>query len=131
MLRDQHRAVEKLFKSVDKGDLSVVPDICAALEEHARIEEEVFYPAVRAEVPDELSDILEAAEEHLIVKRLVAELSEMSPDDETYAAKATVLAESVRHHVREEEDEMFPAVRTALGRTRLTEIGSQMETVVA
>ena len=129
MLREQHRAVEKLFKAVDKGDLSVVPDICAALEQHARIEEEVFYPAVRAEVPDEVAEVLEATEEHLIVKRLVAELTELSPDDETYEAKATVLAELVRHHVREEEDEMFPEVRSALGRKRLTELAEEMERV--
>ena len=127
LLRTQHREVEKLFKAVDKGDLSVVPEICAALEEHARIEEDVFYPAVRAEVPDEASDILESLEEHLIVKRLVSELSGMQPDDETYEAKATVLAENVRHHVREEEDELFPAVRSALGRKRLVELADEMQ----
>jgi hemerythrin superfamily protein len=127
MLRTQHREVEKLFKAVDKGDLAVVPEICAALEEHARIEEDVFYPAVRAEVPDEASDILESLEEHLIVKRLVAELQEMSADDEAYEAKATVLAENVRHHVREEEDELFPAVREALGRKRLVELAEEMQ----
>jgi hemerythrin superfamily protein len=127
LLRTQHREVEKLFKAVDKGDVSVVPEICAALEEHARIEEDVFYPAVRDEVPDELSQVLESVEEHLIVKRLVAELKEMRPDDEAYEAKATVLAENVRHHVREEEDEMFPAVRSALGRKRLMELADQMQ----
>lgn len=127
LLRTQHREVEKLFKAVDKGDLSVVPEICAALEEHARIEEEVFYPAVRAEVPDEVSTILESLEEHLIVKRLVAELSQMQRDDDAYEAKATVLAENVRHHVREEEDELFPAVRSALGRKRLLEIAEEMQ----
>ena len=127
LLRTQHREVEKLFKAVDKGDLSVVAEICAALEEHALIEEDVFYPAVRAEVPDEASDILESLEEHLIVKRLVAELTEMSPDDEAYEAKATVLAENVRHHVREEEDELFPAVRSALGRKRLVELADEMQ----
>ncbi|MFN8157064.1 MAG: hemerythrin domain-containing protein [Candidatus Nanopelagicales bacterium] len=127
LLRTQHREVEKLFKAVDKGDLSVVPEICAALEEHALIEEDVFYPAVRAEVPDEASDILESLEEHLIVKRLVAELREMDPDDEAYEAKATVLAENVRHHVREEEDELFPAVRSALGRKRLVELADEMQ----
>ena len=126
LLRTQHREVEKLFKAVDKGDLSVVPEICAALEEHALIEEDVFYPAVRAEVPDEASDILESLEEHLIVKRLVAELREMDPDDEAYEAKATVLAENVRHHVREEEDELFPVVRSALGRKRLVELAEEM-----
>ncbi|HET7902166.1 MAG TPA: hemerythrin domain-containing protein [Candidatus Nanopelagicales bacterium] len=127
MLRQQHREVEKLFKAVDKGDLSVVPEICAALTEHARIEEDVFYPAVRAEAPDELSIILESYEEHLIVKRLISELESMSSGDETYQAKATVLSENVRHHVKEEEDELFPAVRSALGRKRLTELAEEMQ----
>jgi hemerythrin superfamily protein len=127
LLRTQHREVEKLFKAVDKGDLSVVPEICAALEEHARIEEDVFYPAVSDEVPDEMSMVRESLEEHLIVKRLVSELSRMSADDPTYEAKATVLAENVRHHVREEEDELFPAVRSALGRKRLVELAELMQ----
>jgi hemerythrin superfamily protein len=126
MLKDQHREVEKLFKKVDKGHLAVVPDICDALEEHARLEELLFYPAVRADVPDEKADVLEAYEEHLIVKRLVSELRTLPASDEAYEAKATVLVENVRHHVREEEDEMFPAVRAALGRKRLTEIGDDM-----
>ena len=127
LLRTQHREVEKLFKAVDKGDLSVVPEICAALEEHARIEEDVFYPAVSDEVPDEMSMVRESLEEHLIVKRLVSELSRMAADDPTYEAKATVLAENVRHHVREEEDELFPAVRSALGRKRLVELADEMQ----
>lgn len=127
LLRSQHRDVEKLFKAVDKGDLSVVPEICAALEEHARIEEDVFYPAVRDEVPDEVSTVLESLEEHLIVKRLVSELQSMDAHDDAYEAKATVLVENVRHHVREEEDELFPAVRSALGRKRLTELAELMQ----
>jgi hemerythrin superfamily protein len=127
LLRQQHREVEKLVKSVDKGELGVVPEICAALTEHARIEEDVFYPAVRAEAPDELATILESYEEHRIVKRLISELESMSADDETYEAKATVLSENVRHHVREEEDELFPAVRSAMGRKRLTELAELMQ----
>jgi hemerythrin superfamily protein len=127
LLKNQHREVEKLFKRLDKGDLSVVPAICDALELHASLEETLFYPAVRSDVPDETADVLEAFEEHLIVKRLVAELRELDESDETYEAKATVLMENVRHHVREEEDEMFPAVRAALGRKRLTELGDELQ----
>lgn len=125
-LREQHRNVEKLFKKVDKGDLTVVPDICDALEQHAMLEETIFYPAVRSDVPDETGTVLESVEEHLIVKRLVGELKDLSASDETYEAKATVLIENVRHHVREEEDDMFPAVRAALGRNRLTELGDRL-----
>lgn len=126
LLKEQHRAVEKLFKALARGDLSVVPEICDSLEQHAEIEETTFYPAVRQEVPEETAAVLESFEEHLIVKRLVSELRQLSSDDEDYQAKATVLMENVRHHVREEEDEMFPVVRSALGRKRLTEIGELM-----
>lgn len=131
MLRNDHKTVESLFKKLDKDDVSVVPEICAALTQHAYIEEQVFYPAVRAEVEDELDDVLEAVEEHHLVKVLVAELESLTPSDETYKAKATVLAELVRHHVEEEEGEMFPRVREALGRRRLTEIGAEMERTAA
>jgi hemerythrin-like domain-containing protein len=87
----------------------------------------VFYPSVRAEVDDSLDEVLEAVEEHHVVKVLIGELEELSPSDETYKAKATVLMELVRHHIEEEEGEMFPQVRDALGRKRLTEIGAAME----
>ena len=127
MLRDDHKTVEALFKKLEKDDLSVVPDICAALTQHAFIEEQVFYPAVRAEVDDSLDEVLEAVEEHHVVKVLIAELEDLDASDESYKAKATVLMELVRHHVEEEEGEMFPQVRSALGRKRLTEIGAAME----
>jgi hemerythrin superfamily protein len=127
MLRNDHKEVEALFKRLEKGDLSVVPDICTALTRHAIIEEEEFYPAVRAEVDGALDDVLEAIEEHHVVKVLVTELEALTPSDETYKAKATVLMELVRHHVEEEETEMFPEVRHALGRKRLTEIGERLE----
>jgi hemerythrin superfamily protein len=127
MLRNDHNEVEALFKRLEKGDLTVVPDICTALAQHAIIEEEEFYPAVRSGVDGALDDVLEAIEEHHVVKVLVAELEAIEPSDETYKAKATVLMELVRHHVEEEESEMFPEVRKALGRKRLTEIGERLE----
>ena len=131
MLRADHKEVEALFKRLEKDDLGVVPDICAALTQHAFIEEQVFYPAVREDVEGALDDVLEAVEEHHLVKTLVGELTALEPSDETYKAKATVLMELVRHHVEEEEGEMFPEVRQALGRKRLTEIGEQMESAKA
>lgn len=125
-LRADHKAVEKLFKQVEKDDLSVVPEICAALSLHAMIEEDVFYPAVRSEVDGALDDVLEAMEEHALVKGLVLDLEAMTGDEETYKAKATVLIELVRHHVEEEETEMFPRVRAVVGRRRLQELGADL-----
>jgi hemerythrin superfamily protein len=131
MLRADHKEVEALFKRLEKDDLGVVPDICAALTQHAYIEEQIFYPAVREGVEGALDEVLEAVEEHHLVKTLIGELTALEPSDETYKAKATVLMELVRHHVEEEEGEMFPEVRQALGRKRLTEIGEQMESARA
>jgi hemerythrin superfamily protein len=127
MLREDHKNVEKLFKALEKDDLSVVPQICEELTVHAQIEESIFYPAVRAEMEDSAEDIGEAVEEHHIVKVLIEELQAMAPDDEAYKSKATVLMELVRHHVDEEESELFPEVRSELGRSRLQELGEQME----
>ena len=126
MLKDDHKEVRLLFRAMEKGELDVVPDICAALTTHAHLEEQVFYPAVRAEVEDSDSEILEALEEHHVATRLIEELEGMDPGDEAYQAKATVLMENVLHHVKEEETELFPLVREALGRKRLQEIGAEM-----
>ncbi len=126
MLRDDHKKVEQMFKAFEKGDLSVVPEFCEALTVHAAIEETVFYPAVRAEGGDAGEDIGEAVEEHHVVKILIEEIAQLSPDDEPYTSKATVLMELVRHHVKEEEDELFPKVRSELGRNRLLELGDEM-----
>lgn len=126
MLREDHKRVARMFRELEGDDLDIVPDICAALTAHAFIEETVFYPAIRAEVPQSAEDIGESVEEHHIVKVLIAELDELSQDDDAYKSKATVLMELVRHHVKEEEDELFPTVRAALGRNRLQELGDEM-----
>jgi iron-sulfur cluster repair protein YtfE (RIC family) len=96
------------------------------LSVHAVIEEEIFYPAVRQAVPDATSTVLESLEEHHVVKWTLSELDGMSPEDERFDAKTTVLIESVRHHVKEEQDELFPKVREALGRKVLGELGDSM-----
>lgn len=127
MLREDHKQAEQMFKLLEKDDLSVVPDICAALTVHAQIEEEIFYPVVRAEVEDAQDDIGEAVQEHHLVKILISELQSLTPDDVEYRSKAIVLMELVRHHVEEEEGELFPDVRSALGRNRLQELGAVMQ----
>ncbi|CAN5621377.1 hemerythrin domain-containing protein [soil metagenome] len=118
LLKDDHKTVERLFKRFEKagdrafktkGDL--VEEIIRELSIQAEIEEQIFYPAVRAaEVPGAKDDVLERLEEHLVVKRLLADLEKMDPEHERFDAKVTVLIENVRHHVEEEEDELFPEV---------------------
>jgi len=130
MLMADHKAVKALFREYEKLAKSDAPDeqkealvedICIELALHAKVEEEIFYPAVRAAIAD--GDLLDEAEvEHATVKDLIAQLQEMLPYENLYDAKVKVLSEYVEHHVKEEEDEMFPKVRTvdldlqALGR---------------
>ena len=131
-LRDDHKRVEKLFKQFEKtqGDATrrqIVAEIVRELSVHAAIEEQVFYPAIRKQVEDVDDMVLESLEEHHIVKWTLSELDGMDPGEERFEAKVTVLMESVRHHVEEEEGELFPKVREALGRKALQEIGDTME----
>jgi hemerythrin superfamily protein len=134
LLKNDHAEVEKLFKSYEalgerayKSKEKLAGRIISALSVHAAIEEQVFYPAVRAEVEDTNSDVLESIEEHHIVKWVLQEIKDTDPRDERFDAKITVLIENVRHHVKEEEKDMFPRVRKALGRSRLNEIGEALE----
>jgi hemerythrin-like domain-containing protein len=90
------------------------------LKVHTALEEEVFYPAAREEI-DEEEKIDEALEEHHVAKLLIAELSKMKPSDERFDAKFKVLAESVKHHIEEEESEMLPEVEGELDTDRLGE----------
>lgn len=134
LLKTDHKNVEQLFKRFEKaGDRafvekrSIVDKIIEELSVHAAIEEQVFYPVARATVPDTDSIALESLEEHHIVKWVLAELEDMSPEDERFDAKVTVLIENVRHHVEEEEAEFFPKVRDELGRNALSDLGDAMD----
>ena len=134
LLKNDHKTVEKLFKSFEKaGDgakvrkRQIVDQIIEELAIHAAIEERHFYPAVRARVEEAEDTVLEGLEEHHIVKWTLSELDGMNGDEERFDAKVTVLIESVRHHVEEEEGEMFPKVREAIGRKELQELGETME----
>ena len=116
LLKKDHKHVKTLFeqfeseKEGDRDDLEdLVAEICLELTIHSQVEEEIFYPAVREELGDELVD--EATVEHASAKELIDQLSEMSPDDELFDAKVKVLSEQIDHHVEEEEGEMFPQVK--------------------
>ncbi|HET9795831.1 MAG TPA: hemerythrin domain-containing protein [Thermoanaerobaculia bacterium] len=135
LLKQDHDEVRALFKEYEKaGDRAVAKkeklaaQICEALTVHAEIEEEIFYPAVKAARSEEVKDeVREAVEEHKIVKTLVAEIGKMKPSDEQFDAKMTVLKESVEHHASEEEEEMFKQARKNLSKDRLEELGEEME----
>ncbi len=135
LLKEDHKVVEKLFKQFEKaGDDAhktkheLVRKIIEELSVHAFIEEQHFYPAARAKVPETEDHVLESLEEHHIVKWILSELAGMDSHAERFDAKVTVLIENVRHHVEEEEQEWFPEVRKGLGRKALQELGARMET---
>ena len=112
ILREDHKKVKGLFEEFEhaedaKAKQQIVETAVAELEVHSKLEEDLIYPEIRAEIADD--DLMdEALEEHHVVHGLIGELKKMKPSDERYDAKFTVLAESVRHHIKEEESEMFP-----------------------
>ncbi len=128
-LEEQHRDVERLFKQLEKADEPAVKgdvfrEIADKLAVHATIEERHFYPAVKAKRTEDI--LLESLEEHLGIKRVIADLLELRPDDETFEAKTTVLQEQVEHHVKEEESDLFPKVKKLMDRDSLLAIAQEM-----
>ncbi len=135
LLKKDHKTVEDLFKRFEKfsdrakkGKQDVVERIVKELSVHASIEEAVLYPAIRSAIDDKKIDdlVLESLEEHHIVKWTLSELDGMSPDNERFDAKMSVLIESVRHHVEEEEQDLFPKVAKAFGKERLNDLGDAL-----
>jgi len=122
LLTEDHRKVDELFEEYESakeeasdGDKEeLVAEICLELTVHASVEEEVFYPAAREALDEEELHLLDEAEvEHEHIKMLVEELKTMTAGEPLYDAKVKVLSEYVKHHVEEEEGEIFPTVRDA------------------
>jgi hemerythrin superfamily protein len=132
MLKKQHREVESLFAKFEslgehasKGKQRLFEEIADALAMHATIEEKHFYPAVKAKRTEDI--LLEALEEHLGIKRVIADLLKAGSSDATFDAKMKVLKEQVEHHVKEEESDLFPKVKKILDAKELTAIAAQMQ----
>lgn len=134
LLKNDHRTVNELFKKFEKvGEhalktrKALVDKMLHELVAHTYIEEQVFYPFVRT-LNKALNDqTLEALEEHHAAKATLAELQIMTASQERFTPKVTVLIESVRHHVKEEETELFPAVRKASDRKALVDLVPALE----
>ncbi|MEY2420896.1 MAG: hypothetical protein QOI95_963 [Acidimicrobiaceae bacterium] len=133
LLKNDHKTVNELFRKFEKaGDSAhktkakLVEQIIHELAIHAAVEEVAFYPFIKGASETLKDDVLESLEEHHVVKWLLSELEGMSPKDERFDAKVTVLIENVRHHVKEEEEEMFPRVRKMLSRSDLQELGEAL-----
>jgi len=118
ILMADHRMVQRMFRQAERAKgkpeqlRAIVEAACAALTLHTEIEEQHLYPAMRRATRD-TAMIAEAYVEHASAKQLIAELSGGDPGDEEYAARFTVLGEYVKHHIREEEKQIFPKARRA------------------
>jgi Hemerythrin HHE cation binding domain len=129
ILKEDHEKVKELFEKFEETNGSatkakIVSEALMALKVHATIEEELFYPAVRQNIEDEQGIMDEADEEHHVAKVLVAELEKMTGDEDHWDAKFKVLAESVRHHIKEEEGKMFKEAKKT--KIDFDTLGSQM-----
>jgi Hemerythrin HHE cation binding domain len=118
LLEQDHREVEEWFdgydelKEDDDQKAELAEKICLALKVHAQIEEEIFYPQAREATKD--NDLIdEAVVEHATVKNLIGEIEAMEVGEELYDAKMRVLGEMVKHHIKEEEEELFPELEAA------------------
>ena len=131
LLKADHEKVEALFDRYEKQKEKMTPrqreqlagEICGELKVHTQIEEEIFYPAAR-EACEECEDMLDEADvEHASAKQLIAEI-EGGPKDDHFDARVKVLGEYVKHHVKEEQNELFPEIRKS--ELDLDELGEQM-----
>jgi len=132
LLMTDHRKVEMLFDQYEEekeGDeetkRTLAQQICGELTAHAQLEEELFYPWLRENLDEEKMELVEEAEvEHQSAKDLIAQIEGAGEVDETYDAKVKVLGEYIKHHVQEEENEIFEEVREM--QEELDELGQEM-----
>ena len=130
MLTEQHREMEAAFKAV----MSATPEDRAHLFEqaadtlmsHITVEEQHFYPAVKAKKTEDI--LLESLEEHLSLKRVLADLVALAPTDAHFEPKLHVLKEQAEHHHKEEEEHLFPKVKKLLDEEELEALGERMRT---
>lgn len=128
LLRADHKLVSALFAEYEKASSTskkkmLVSQICTELSIHAQVEEEIFYPAVKKALKDK-EMIPEATVEHATLKELIGQVQDIEPDGEMFNAKIKVLSEYVKHHVKEEQKEMFPQAKST--KLDMIELGSRM-----
>ncbi|HLV77357.1 MAG TPA: hemerythrin domain-containing protein [Marinobacter sp.] len=132
LLKQDHENVKKAFKEFQelgpqayKTKKSLAEKICKELTIHTQIEEEIFYPAFRKAVTGEEGLLNEAKVEHDSAKTLIREIQKMDAEEKLFDAKVTVLGEYVEHHIKEEEQEMFPLMRKT--KVDLDALGEELE----
>ena len=135
LLKRDHDRVRALFREYPengnggaKRKSDIVGELIRELTVHAKVEEQIFYPTVLERREKKSSKIVrESFEEHKIVETLLEELSGMTPDDDQYDAKVTVLREAVEHHAKEEEDDLFPEAEDLFSTEELEAMGADIE----
>lgn len=134
LLTDDHDAVRELFQQFrnatesddEQRQRELQRQIFEELETHTRIEEDIFYPAVKElDVEDLTETVDEGIQEHHVVKVLMREIADLR-DHAVFVAKMTVLIENVEHHAEEEEEELFPELREQMGEDRLEQLGDEL-----
>lgn len=128
LLEQQHREVEKIFDRLenDEGDrVENLRELASKLAAHMRIEEELFYPRAR-EIMEDM--VLESLEEHTLAAFALKRIAEIDPDHPSFEAKCKALSELVKHHVEEEESEMFPKLSSEIDDEELELMGQELET---
>jgi hemerythrin-like domain-containing protein len=134
LLTKEHDEMKELFKKFEetgkragKQKRTIMDEIIKELKAHEQIEEQIFYPAMQKKGGKEIQDkILEGIEEHRVADFVVERLQQSQPEDDHFDARAKVLMESVMHHIREEEKEVFPEAKDKLG-DDLERLGAEME----
>jgi len=118
LLKKDHQKVKQAFAKYEDlgphayvGKKKLADEICAELTLHTQLEEEILYPAFRENLSDEKALVNEAKVEHDSAKVLIKEIQQMEADEELFDAKVKVLSEYIDHHVKEEENEMFPLMQ--------------------
>jgi hemerythrin superfamily protein len=129
LLTTQHRTIETHMEKLQEAgmenwDAGLFAEVADHLTVHIASEEQVFYPAVKARRTEDI--LLESLEEHLSLKRLLADLLELDPGEQTFEPKFKVLDEQTEHHHKEEEEHLFPKVRVAIDEAELEALGEKM-----
>ena len=130
LLENDHRKVEGLFeryRTTSDGKREIVEGITRELSIHMAAEEKEFYPVIRTAIPDGESLVEDAVKEHQEAKGLLAELAKLDLDTFDMDAKVATLRKAIEHHIKDEEEEIFPKVAKALGTKRVDELGSRIE----
>lgn len=130
LIEDQHKELDQLFDKLkkaksDQDKRGIFAELADKLEAHMMIEEQILYPAVKARSIEH--KLLEGLEEHLAIRRVLADLLETPPSDPRYQAQVSVVSEQHEHHAHhEEEDELFPKVRKLVDGEELAVLGAEM-----